>query len=186
VSYRRLFVLVLLLFVWGALRRAQPVSADESQPIPPQELEMTGLPEAPDAPAVFLYRQVDGNDLEDNYIFRSCGILSEEIFTKRAVFKPYDRPPWTVPWSWPAGLPQGTEPPKEGPDDIVRTTTETRISGRTVMPQVLTEFRFPPEFHVSGKRWTRLRTSAYSLSEIRAADRVIINQDIRKALIAKV
>jgi glycosyltransferase involved in cell wall biosynthesis len=53
------------------------------------------------------------------------------------------------------------------------------------MPQVLTEFRFPPEFNVSGERWTTLRTTAYSLSEIRAADLVVINQDIRKALFAK-
>ncbi|HYK38897.1 MAG TPA: hypothetical protein VEU98_02665, partial [Candidatus Eremiobacteraceae bacterium] len=37
-------------------------SADEWQPITPEELKMTSLPEAPGAPAVILYRQVDRND----------------------------------------------------------------------------------------------------------------------------
>jgi hypothetical protein len=78
-------------------------------------------------------------DLEDYYIFRSYWILSEELFTKRAVFsmKPYDRPPWTVQWSWPAGLPKGTEPPKDGPDRIVRMTSEN-------VPAFVTEDHMPP------------------------------------------
>lgn len=236
-SYRRLFVLVLLLFVLCAVRRVPRVSGDEWQPISPEELKMTSVPEAPGAPAVYLYRQVDRDDigvqrgrgateynyvrikvfteegrkhanveipferqrtnisnirartirpdgtianfdgkvyeqtlektkgvkylaktftvpdvqvgsiieyryhidLEDNYIFRSYWILSEDLFTKRAVFslKPYDRAPWTVQWSWPAGLPKGTEPPKEGPDHIVRMTTEN-------VPAFVTEDHMPP------------------------------------------
>jgi len=65
-------------------------------------------------------------DFEDNYIFSSHWILSEELFTKRAVFtlKPYIRDRWTVQWSWPAGLPQGTAPAKEGPDHVIRMTTQ--------------------------------------------------------------
>ena len=65
-------------------------------------------------------------DFEDNYIFSSHWILSEELFTKRAVFtlKPYLRSPWTVQWSAPAGLPAGTEPAKEGPDHVIRMTTQ--------------------------------------------------------------
>lgn len=236
-SYRRLFVLVLLLCVLAAVRRVPRVSGDEWQPISQEELKMTSMPEAPGAPAVYLYRQVDRNDtgiqhgrgateynyvrikilteegrkhanveipferqrtsisnirartvrpdgtianfdgkvyeqtlektkgvkylakvftvpdvqvgsiieyhynidFEDYYIFRSYWILSEELFTKRAVFslKPYDRPPWTVQWSWPAALPKGTEPPKEGPDHIVRMTTEN-------VPAFVTEDHMPP------------------------------------------
>ncbi len=237
-SYRRLLVLVLVLFLGAAVRRTQPVSAgDEWQPISQEELKMTSVPEAPGAPAIYLYRQVDRNDmgvqrgrgateynyvrikilteegrkhanieipferqrtdlsnirartvrpdgtianfdgkvyeqtlektkgvkylaktftlpdvqvgsiieyhynvdLEDYYIFRSYWILSEELFTKRAVFslKPYDRPPWTVQWSWPAGLPKGTEPPKEGPDRIVRMSTEN-------VPAFVIEDHMPP------------------------------------------
>jgi hypothetical protein len=236
-SYRRLFLLVLLLFVLCAVRRVPQVSGDEWQPVSPEELKMTSVPEAPGAPAVYLYRQVDRDDigvqrgrgateynyvrikvlteegrkhanveipferqrtnisnirartvrpdgtianfdgkvyeqtlektkgvkylaktftvpdvqvgsiieyryhidLEDNYIFRSYWILSEELFTKRAVFslKPYDRAPWTVQWSWPAGLPKGTEPPKQGPDRIVRMTTEN-------VPAFVTEDQMPP------------------------------------------
>jgi hypothetical protein len=65
-------------------------------------------------------------DFEDNYIFSSHWILSEELFTKRAAFtlKPYARYPWTVQWVSPAGLPQGTEPAKEGPDHVIRMTTQ--------------------------------------------------------------
>ena len=237
-SYRRLSVLVLVLFLGAAVRRTQPVSAgDEWQPISQEELKMTSAPEAPGAPAIYLYRQVDRNDmgvqrgrgateynyvrikilteegrkhanieipferqrtnlsnirartvrpdgtianfdgkvyeqtlektkgvkylaktftlpdvqvgsiieyhynvdLEDYYIFRSYWILSEELFTKRAVFslKPYDRPPWTVQWSWPAGLPKGTEPPKEGPDRIVRMSAEN-------VPAFVIEDHMPP------------------------------------------
>jgi Domain of Unknown Function with PDB structure (DUF3857)/Transglutaminase-like superfamily len=40
----------------------RPVGADDWQPIVQDELKMTGLPEAPGAPAVILYRQVDRDD----------------------------------------------------------------------------------------------------------------------------
>ena len=78
-------------------------------------------------------------DFEDNYIFRSHWILSGPLFTKRAVFtlKPYTRPPWTLQWTWPAGLPKGTEPPKEGPDHVIRMTTQD-------VPAFVTEDHMPP------------------------------------------
>ena len=236
-SYRRVFLLVAILLVGAMLRRGGQVSGDEWMPILPEELKMTSMPEAPGAPAVFLYRQVDRNDLgiqrgrgateynyvrikvfteegrkhanveipfirqrtnvsnirartvrpdgtianfdgkvyeqtrektkgikylaktftvpdvqvgsiieyhynidfEDYYIFKSYWVVSEELFTKRAVFslKPYDRPPWNVQWSWPAGLPKGTEPPKEGPDRIIRMATEN-------VPAFVTEDHMPP------------------------------------------
>jgi hypothetical protein len=61
-------------------------------------------------------------DFQDNYIFNSNWILSEELFTRRAQFtlKPFSQGTWQVQWTWPAGLPKGTEPPKEGPDHIIR------------------------------------------------------------------
>lgn len=237
-------LLLLVAVVWGtaALRFCAPVRAgDEWLPITPEELKMTGVSEAPGAPAVLLFRQVDRNDVgvqrargateynyvrikvlteegrkyanveipflkrrtsisgihartirpdgtialfdgqvheqtiektqgtkylaktftlpdvqvgsiieyhfnvdfEDYYLFRSYWIVSGELFTKRAVFslKPYDRPPWTVQWSWPAGLPKGTEPPKEGPDHIVRMTTQN-------VPAFVTEDYMPPRNEV--------------------------------------
>jgi hypothetical protein len=221
VNYRRVFMLILLLFVLGVLQRTPSVSAgDEWQPISPEELKMTTVAEAPGAPAVYLYRQVDRNDsnragseynylrikilteegrssanivipfekgrinvsgirartirpdgsvvnfdgkvfentiekskslkylaktftmpevavgsiieyhfnydFEDNYIFSSHWTLSEELFTRRAVFtlKPYLRYPWNVQWVYPAGLPKGTEPAKEGPDQVIRMTVQ--------------------------------------------------------------
>src|SRR5882757_1899629 len=38
------------------------VSGDEWQPVTQEELKMTSLPEAPGAPAVILYKQVDKDD----------------------------------------------------------------------------------------------------------------------------
>jgi hypothetical protein len=78
-------------------------------------------------------------DFEDNYIFSSHWILSEPLFTKRAVFtiKPYSKPPWNLQWTWPAGLPKGTEPPKEGADRIIRMTTQD-------VPAFVTEDHMPP------------------------------------------
>jgi hypothetical protein len=80
VSYRRLIALVLLLFVGIAVRRAQRVIAgDEWQPISQEELKMTSVPEAPGAPAIYLYRQVDRNDQESHeYNYVRIKILTEE------------------------------------------------------------------------------------------------------------
>ena len=79
-SYRRLLVLILLLLVSAAALRVQLVSAgDEWQPISQEELKMTSVPEAPGAPAVYLYRQVDRNDQESHeYNYVRIKILNEE------------------------------------------------------------------------------------------------------------
>jgi hypothetical protein len=83
VSYRRLLALILLLFVGAAVRRTQPVSAgDEWQPISQEELKMTSVPEAPGAPAVYLYRQVDRDDSNrtpHEYNYARIKILTEEF-----------------------------------------------------------------------------------------------------------
>jgi len=78
-------------------------------------------------------------DFEDYYIFRSYWFVSEELFTKKAVFtlKPYSYYPWNVQWSWPAGLPVGTDQPKQGPDGIVRMTS-------TNVPAFVEEDHMPP------------------------------------------
>jgi hypothetical protein len=44
--------------LWGA----STARADEWKPITPEELKMTSVTEAPGAPAVILYRQVDRDD----------------------------------------------------------------------------------------------------------------------------
>src|SRR5262249_16295509 len=63
VLYRR-FLGITLLIMFGALGHGLlSVSAgDEWRPVTPEELKMTSLPEAPGAPAVILYRQVDRDD----------------------------------------------------------------------------------------------------------------------------
>jgi len=52
-------LVIVVLAGWIGGRKS---SADEWQPVTTEELRMTSLPEAPGAPAVILYRQVDRND----------------------------------------------------------------------------------------------------------------------------
>jgi hypothetical protein len=69
-------VIIASLATW----RASTASGDEWQPISQEELKMASLPEAPGAPAVILYRQVDRDDgrsaHEFNYV--RIKILTEE------------------------------------------------------------------------------------------------------------
>lgn len=78
-------------------------------------------------------------DFADNWLFHSYWLLSEDLFTKHSVYtlKPFDRYPWNCQWSMPAGLPKGTEPPKEGPDHIIRMTADN-------IPAFVQEDHMPP------------------------------------------
>jgi Domain of Unknown Function with PDB structure (DUF3857)/Transglutaminase-like superfamily len=77
-------------------------------------------------------------DFEDNYIFFSNWMVTEDLFTRKAVFslKPYERYP--VQWNWPAGLPAGTDPPKMELDHVVRMTAVD-------VPAFQREDHMPPE-----------------------------------------
>jgi hypothetical protein len=77
-------------------------------------------------------------DFEDGFVFDSYWILSDELYTKKALFtlKPYEE--FSVKWSWPAGLPTGTQPPQQGPDHLVRMTTQD-------IPAFQVEDYMPPE-----------------------------------------
>jgi hypothetical protein len=63
-------------------------------------------------------------DFEDGYVFNSYWVVSDDLYTRKAVFSlaPYKEFP--VRWEWPAGLPAGTEPPKTGSDNVVRMTAK--------------------------------------------------------------
>jgi len=80
-------------------------------------------------------------DFEDHYVYDSLWIVSADLFTKHAKFSliPYARFP--VRWMWPAGLPANTTPPAEGPDHIVRMTTQD-------VPGFEVEDFMPPENEV--------------------------------------
>jgi len=68
-----------ILFGAAAYRVGSSSAADEWLPISPDELKMTSLPEAPGAPAIYLYRQVDRNDQESHeYNYVRIKILTEE------------------------------------------------------------------------------------------------------------
>jgi hypothetical protein len=71
---------MVFLLVGSALRMRTAI-ADEWQPISPEELRMTSVPEAPGAPAVILYRQVDRDDngrTGNEYNYLRVKILTEE------------------------------------------------------------------------------------------------------------
>jgi hypothetical protein len=81
-----------------ALWRTGTVNGDEWKPISQEELKMTTLPEAPGAPAVYLYRQVDRNDAgiqrargatEYNYV--RIKVLAEEGRDQANVVIPYEK-----------------------------------------------------------------------------------------------
>jgi len=79
-SLRRLsLITAVILFGAAAYRVGSSSAADEWLPISPEELKMTSLPEAPGAPAIYLYRQVDRNDQESHeYNYVRIKILTEE------------------------------------------------------------------------------------------------------------
>jgi hypothetical protein len=79
---------------FAAFRSTRTVEAEEWQPISQEELKMTSVPEAPGAPAVILYRQVDRDDSartgnEQDYV--RIKILTEEGRKYADVEIPYFR-----------------------------------------------------------------------------------------------
>jgi hypothetical protein len=80
-------------------------------------------------------------DLAENLIFDSHWILSDELFTKHAKFslKRYvgNYEQWAVRYSW-QFLPEGTEPPKEGQDKVIRLEAQN-------IPAFQAEDFMPPE-----------------------------------------
>ena len=77
-SYRLRLIFCGCIFFASVTARTTAAS-DEWQPINPDELKMTSVPEAPGAPAVYLYRQVDRDDTarhEYNYV--RIKVLTEE------------------------------------------------------------------------------------------------------------
>jgi hypothetical protein len=71
-----------LLIVGIASRFTRLASADEWQPINPEELKMTSEPKAPGAPAIILYRQIDRDDSDartpHEYNYVRTKILTED------------------------------------------------------------------------------------------------------------
>lgn len=79
-SLRRLCLITLVILAGVVMYRVGSISAaDEWLPITPEELKMTGVPEAPGVPAIYLYRQVDRNDeVSSEYNYTRVKILTEE------------------------------------------------------------------------------------------------------------
>jgi hypothetical protein len=76
---RRPFLLVCICCAYFLARAPMSVNADDWQPISPAELQMTSVAEAPGAPAVYLYRQVDRDDNANHqYNYLRIKILTEE------------------------------------------------------------------------------------------------------------
>jgi hypothetical protein len=77
-------------------------------------------------------------DFEDGYVFNSYWAVSDDLFTRKAAFSLVPYKEFSVRWDWPAGLPAGTEPPKSGPDKIIRMNVSD-------VPAFNTEDFMPPE-----------------------------------------
>ena len=79
-SVRRLLLITAVILVVAATYRIAPSdAADEWLPLSPDELKMTSVPEAPGAPAIYLYRQVDRDDGQSSeYNYVRVKILTEE------------------------------------------------------------------------------------------------------------
>jgi Domain of Unknown Function with PDB structure (DUF3857) len=76
---RRPILFVCICCAYFLAHAPMPVNADDWQPISPAELQMTSVPEAPGAPAVYLYRQVDRDDVANHqYSYLRIKILTEE------------------------------------------------------------------------------------------------------------
>ena len=79
--YRIVVLSIVFIFVAATSYRMRTAVADEWQPISPEELRMTSVAEAPGAPAVILYRQVDRDDSArtgNQYNYVRIKILTEE------------------------------------------------------------------------------------------------------------
>src|SRR3981189_500431 len=77
----RILSLIVLGMVGAAWLCVRPAWGDEWKPVSPEDLKMTSVPEAPGAPAVYLYRQVDRNDsnrASSEYNYVRIKILTEE------------------------------------------------------------------------------------------------------------
>jgi hypothetical protein len=81
VALRRLSVFTALILFGAAMYRVGSSTADEWLPISPEELKMTSLPEAPGAPAIILYRQVDRDD-SNIHTPHEANYVREKIFTE--------------------------------------------------------------------------------------------------------
>ncbi|HJZ64719.1 MAG TPA: DUF3857 domain-containing protein [Candidatus Acidoferrum sp.] len=76
----RVVSLLALTLLGTVLLERRPTNADEWQPVTPEELKMTSVPEAPGAAAVILYRQVDRDDGQNGHQtdYVRIKILTEE------------------------------------------------------------------------------------------------------------
>jgi len=80
-------------------------------------------------------------DFQDGYVFSSYWAITDDLFTKKAVFSLVPYPEFAVRWEWPAGLPAGADQPKIGADKIVRMTVND-------VPAFQREDFMPPENEV--------------------------------------
>jgi transglutaminase-like putative cysteine protease len=71
------------------------------------------------------------------WVFNSKWVVSDELFTRRAVFSLRPNRTYAMRWMWPLGLPDGTDPPKHERGVI-------RLETRDV-PAFVTEEYMPPE-----------------------------------------
>ena len=81
-NLRRLSLITAVILLGAVMYRVGPSwAADEWLPITQEELKMTSVPEAPGAPAIILYRQVDRDD-SNFHTPHEYNYVREKIFTE--------------------------------------------------------------------------------------------------------
>jgi hypothetical protein len=70
----------------------------------------------------FAYDFADYQGNSGIVVYQSHWVVSDDLYTRKAVFSLLPNEEFSLRWDWPAGLPAGTEPPKQGPDKIIRMT----------------------------------------------------------------
>ena len=90
-------IAIFLLLVYPALLFAGSSSREEWLPIAPEELKMTSEPKAPGAPAIYLYRQVDRDDIENReFIYARIKIFTEEGRKYANIELPFLKGAWDI------------------------------------------------------------------------------------------
>jgi hypothetical protein len=90
-------IAIFLLLVYPALLFAGSSSREEWLPIAPEELKMTSEPKAPGAPAIYLCRQVDRDDIENReFIYARIKIFTEEGRKYANIELPFLKGAWDI------------------------------------------------------------------------------------------
>jgi len=90
-------IAILLLLVYPTPMSAGSSSRAEWLPVTPEEAKMTSEPKAPGAPAIYLYRQVDRDDIQNReFTYARIKIFTEEGRKYANIELPFLKGAWDI------------------------------------------------------------------------------------------